>query len=60
MQRTHTLDRALAGAEGYRRLVRLVVRAFYSGEVPPRDDDDTAAGPLPTKSKLPKVRLWQR
>ena len=58
---SHTATRALVGVEGYRRLARLIVRAFYSGEAPPPEVDPTkdaetaAAGG--SKSRLPKVRI---
>lgn len=33
----------LGGVQGYQRLVRLLARAFYAGECPPREED----GPPP-------------
>jgi hypothetical protein len=56
---THTATRTLAGVEGYRRLARLLVRAFYAGEAPPPDaeaanDGEPSAAPA-KPSKLPKV-----
>jgi hypothetical protein len=59
----HTATRALSGVEGYRRLARLLVRAFYSGEAPPPDLEPVNNGgeqtfaPAANKSKLPKVRI---
>ena len=58
---THTATRALTGVEGYRRLARLIARAFYSGECPPPELDTAkeadASPPPAAKSKLPKVRF---
>lgn len=55
----HTASRPLGGIEGYRRLARLLVRTFYSGEVPPPEgeaEENGDVGPRP-KVKLPKVRI---
>lgn len=59
---SHTATRALSGIEGYRRLARLLVRAFYSGEAPPPDlepvdNGGEASAPAANKSRLPKVRI---
>lgn len=56
---SHTATRALSGIEGYRRLARLLVRAFYSGEAPPPDlepvdNGGEASAPAANKSRLPK------
>lgn len=50
---THQINKPLNGPNGYKRLVRLVARTFYSGECPPRDPDEDAQ-PAPFRSK-PKV-----
>lgn len=54
MSSNHTLTRCCGGDHGYRRLARLVARAFYAGECPPREEaqDD---GPSTSKSRS-KVR----
>lgn len=39
MSQVHTLTRALPGDAGYKRLARLVARAFYAGECPPREEE---------------------
>lgn len=40
MLHTHALNKPLSGPNGYKRLARLVVRAFYSGECPPRTPEE--------------------
>lgn len=53
---TSVQGRALTGDAGYKRMIRLVVRAFYAGECPPSPPVDPAA-PLPQNaSKLNKAR----
>jgi hypothetical protein len=55
----HTTARPLGGIEGYRRLARLLVRTFYSGEVPPPEAEAEETGDVGprAKAKPPKVRV---
>ena len=47
-------QRALSGDAGYKRLVRLLARAFYAGECPPKEaePEDMPAGAKPRKRRL--------
>lgn len=35
-----TAIQPVKGTKGYRRLVQLLARVFYSGDVPPKEDED--------------------
>ena len=45
MAHTDTLSqiKVVEGLKGYRRLVQLVARLFYSGEIPPPEEQDEVA-----------------
>ena len=51
---THQLSKPLNGLNGYRRLARLVVRAFYAGECPPKEPEEEGA-PQPIRRREGKV-----
>jgi transcription initiation factor TFIIE subunit alpha len=57
---THTLAKPLGGVEGYRRLARLVARAFYAGECPPPEEEpapDAADGGAPPPRRAARAPL---
>ena len=51
---SHQLSKPLSGPNGYKRLARLIVRSFYSGECPPNEPEEEGQ-PAPFRSRLPKV-----
>jgi hypothetical protein len=57
MQHNHHLNKPLSGVPGYKRLVRLVVRAFYSGECPPPDAEEEQAAVRKRGDKVGLLRL---
>lgn len=54
MGSTAISSKPLKGRRGYRRLVRLLARVFYSGEVPPKEEEEAQN----QNKKIQRVSFW--